>query len=79
MPHARTAGCAFAVVTLVSLGVVLDVPASVPQLPVLAARSLMSARPRRKERLNRDHLLRRVRGNLCVNLLAERCALPRPP
>ena len=47
---------------------------SYPQLPVLALRSLMSARPRRKERLNRDRLLRRVCGHLCVNLLAERCA-----
>ena len=57
MPHARTTGCAFAVVTLISLGVVLDVPASVPQLPVLAARSLMSARPRCKERWNQDRPL----------------------
>jgi hypothetical protein len=78
MPHARTAGCAFAVVTLISLGVVLDVPASVPQLPVLAARSLMSARPRRKERWNRDRPLLRVRGYLCINLITQRHG-PTPP
>lgn len=72
MPHARTAGCAFAVVTLISLGVVLDCPSSVPQLPVLAARSLMSARPRRKERWNQDRLLHRVRGRSCINLITQR-------
>ena len=78
MPHARTPGCAFAAVTLISLGVVLDVPASVPQLPVLAARSLMSARPRRKERWNQDRLLLRVRGHLCINLITQRRG-PTPP
>ena len=57
---------------VILLGVVLDVPASVPQLPVLAARFLMSARPRRKERWNQDRLSLRVRGRSCINLLTQR-------
>ncbi len=38
----------------------------------------MSAHPRRKERLNPDRLLLKVRGRLFVNIIAQRCGPATP-